>query len=194
MKVVMLSSLLVFVFSVTSVAFGQNQNASQAKAAERAQAIESNKSVDGKWSHSKSSVLTSQGLNIVNPNQCEKFDVEISDKLFQFKLRCGAHFSSGLMPLISGNSQYQVRRGENSLMIIKMGYYGLKIQTGQARRELVKVPFVEEIFRFKVFEDKTMSFYREQFKVDDYGRIVQSNYLQAFGLTKKVLKISSLEN
>ncbi len=193
MKVAMLSGLLVVILSVTSVATAQESAPQSANDPVRAQQNKNEEAINGKWVYSATSALSSQGMNITNPSACEKFAVEISDKHFQFKLRCGSHFSSGLLPLVSDDEQYQIRRQADAIMIVKMGYYGLKLQTGKARRELVKIPYVEEIYRVKVVDGKSLSFYREQFKVDDYGRVVQSNYLQAYGLSKTLIKISSVD-
>ena len=147
----------------------------------------------GKWSKGTPSVLLSQGLKITNPNLCEKFEVEIAGENLQYKLRCGSYFNSALIPLKS-DSTYKVERGQSSITITKMGYYGQKIQTGKVSQNLIRVPYVEEIIYISFKPDQKLSFYKEKFIVDDFGRVVQGHFMQAYDLTQSQVKIGQYRN
>lgn len=148
--------------------------------------------VKGKWIKGTPSVLLSQGLKIADPNLCEKFEVEIADENLQYKLRCGGYFNSALIPLKS-DSNYKVVRSESSIKITKLGYYGQKIQTGKVSQNLVRIPYVEEIIYISFKNNKQLSFYKEKFAVDDFGRVVQGHFVQAYDLTKSEIKISQFK-
>ena len=143
----------------------------------------------GKWSKGEPSVLLSQGLKIKDPNLCEKFEVEIAAENLQYKLRCNGYVNSALVPLKSDNT-YKVTRGQSSITITKMGYYGQKIQTSKVSQNLVRIPYVEEVLYVSFKNGGQISFYKEKFVVDDFGRVVQGHFVQAYDLTKAQVKIS----
>ena len=145
----------------------------------------------GKWMKTTSSSLSSNGMQIADANTCQKLDVEITKESLQYRLRCGSLYTSGLLPLDASNAQFKVQKRKSSVLVYKMGYYGLKIQTGKTKQRMVRMPFVEEVVRFQVLPDKSLSFYKETFVVDDYGRVVQKSFLQAFGLSTNLPKYTA---
>lgn len=145
----------------------------------------------GKWTRNQLSTLQTKGLSIEDANSCERFDVEVLDKNLIYKIRCGRHFSSGLIPLSSEN-EYKVEKRENEITVTKLSHYGQKIQTSPVGQSLVKIPFVEEVTYIKFLKDGTLTFYKENFSVDDFGRVVQKSFLQGYGLSNKLMRIGKV--
>ena len=136
----------------------------------------------GKWIRDKFSTLQSHGLSVEDANQCESFEVEVLEKNIIYKIRCGKHFSSGLLPL-GLEKDYKVERKGNEITVTKLNYYGQKVQTSNTAQNLIRNPFVEEVTFVKILQDGTLAFYKESFSVDDFGRVVQKSFLQGYGLT-----------
>jgi hypothetical protein len=142
----------------------------------------------GKWARGKFSTLQTKGLSIADSNSCERFDVEVLDKNLIYKIRCGRYFSSGLIPL-ANEKDYKIEKTENEITITKLSHYGQKIQTSQMGQSLVRIPFVEEVTFVKFLADGTLTFYKENFSVDDFGRVVQESFLQGYGLSSRTIKV-----
>ena len=149
--------------------------------------VQKNDTQIGKWTRSAAGSLKSRGISITEADKCEKFTVEIVGENLVYKLSCGSHFSSGLLPLTSGNN-YHVERSKNEITVTKISYYGQKIQTSHKSQSLIRIPFVEEVTHVKFMTDGSLSFYKENFITDDFGRVVQKSFLQGFGLSKKLIK------
>ena len=142
----------------------------------------------GKWVRDKMSTLQTKGLSIADANTCERFDVEVLNKNLIYKIRCGRHYSSGLIPL-SDEKEYKVDKSGDQIIVTKISYYGQKIQTSQVGQSLVKMPYVEEVTFLKFLKDGSLTFYKENFFVDDFGRVVQKSFLQGHGLSNREIKL-----
>ena len=141
----------------------------------------------GKWARDKFSTVQTKGLS-EEANECDRLDIEILDKNLIYKIRCGKHFSSGLIPL-SSEKGYSVYKNQNEVTVTKMSSYGQKVQTSNLEQSVIRIPYVEEVTYIKFLQDGTLTFYKENFLLDDFGRVVQKSFLQGYGLTNKPVSV-----
>ena len=186
----MMRRLTLYIAIGMSIAFFGSPVMAKSKAGikKRAKANIENIQKKGKWTKDKFSTLQTKGLSIADANSCERFEIEVLDKNIIYKIRCGRHFSSGLLPLVN-EKDYKIGKTENEITITKLGYYGQKIQSSQLGQSLVHIPFVEEVTFVKFLADGSLTFYKEKFSVDDFGRVVQESFVQGYGLTSNVIKV-----
>lgn len=183
--------ITVYLTAIISIALMTLPAQAKSKSSKRARVqanVEAPKT-KGKWIRDKFSTLQSNGLSIADASTCERFEIEVLEKNLIYKIRCGTHYSSGLVPL-ADEQDYKVDKKTGEILITKLNYYGQKVQTSNVGQSVVKMPFVEEVTFIKFLSDGSLTFYKENFSVDDFGRVVQKSFLQGYGLsnaeTKKV--------
>lgn len=142
----------------------------------------------GKWFRDKFSTVQTKGLATEETSECDRLDIEILDTNLIYKIRCGKHFSSGLIPLASEKG-YSVYKNQNEVTVTKMSHYGQKVQTSNLDQSMIRIPYVEEVTFIKFLQDGTLTFYKENFSIDDFGRVVQKSFLQGYGLTNKPMSV-----
>lgn len=143
----------------------------------------------GAWLKGENTVIEVNGIRVHDPSQCKVFDVSVAEVL-QFKIECGGQEKAEKLNLKS-NSRYSISRHGEHMTITKYNYLLKKPQVSMLEQASLKIPFVEEIVHIKRQSDGELAFYIEKFRVDEFGRIVQEFFMQAYGLSKKNMKISA---
>lgn len=143
------------------------------------------------WIRGQHSVVRVKGQSNDSGALCTDFEIKLEDQL-SLQIECGNFSQSRALPLES-SSKVSVTRHKGFITITRYGFILKNPQISTTKQTVLKVPFVAEIIHLKISKSGTLAFYQESFKVDEFGRIVQDNYLQAHSLVSKKIKISRNE-
>ncbi|MEM7647362.1 MAG: hypothetical protein AAF203_10665 [Pseudomonadota bacterium] len=141
------------------------------------------------WERSEKSIVQAKGILGANEKECRTFNISLAEQL-NFIIDCYGIKKEQSFAL-SNHGQNTVTKTDSHLTITSYSYMIKKAQTSQLEQDAIKVPFVEQIIHIKRQANGELAFYLEHFKVDVFGRVVQDGFIQAYGLTKKEIKISS---
>lgn len=141
------------------------------------------------WQAGTSTVVTVKGNPDGTAVSCDKFSVK-QGKTIHFDLLCGASEETKKYDSKAG-SGYTVSRKSGYTTITKYGYMARTPKVSQLEQTQLRVPFVEEILHLREDKSGQLAFYYEKFRVDEFGRVVQDQLIQAYGLEAKKLEISS---
>ena len=162
---------------------------SQARKVRKVSAHQKKTSVQQLWVKGAETVVRLKTAPVSGESVCKSFDVLLGEEL-TYKIECDGQSLSQTLDLHL-NSGYTVTRNQSHTTITKYNYLIKKPQVSRFEQSTIKIPYVEEIIHLKRGSEGQMSFYYESFKVDEFGRIVQDNYIQAHSLSSKRMKISS---
>ncbi len=140
------------------------------------------------WKVGNKSSVKIKGLNL-GDNGCEKFDIYFSEKL-EFQIECGEFKNSQELSLANSNT-HTVTKRNGYTTITKYGYLIKRPQVSQLDQSTLKVPFVSQIIHISKNSNSELAFYLESFKVDEFGRIVQDQFIQAHTLSVLDRKVSA---
>jgi len=141
------------------------------------------------WAKGADTVVQIKGSLSEEASTCKAFDVKMNDQL-SFNIDCNGKEKTQTLQLES-DSSYTVTRRKGHTTVTKYNYLIKKPQISRFKQSTLKVPYVEEIIVLRKGEKGELAFYYESFKVDEFGRIVQDNHIQAHSLTSKKMKISA---
>ena len=141
-----------------------------------------------RWQLNPKSVVKIKGVDLAEKS-CSRFQVHFEDNL-SYKINCG-DFSVDQSLALNNSKKHTVTRKNGYTTITRYGYLIKKPQISQLDQTTLRVPFVAQIIHINQSENKEMAFYLESFKVDEFGRIVQDQFIQAHGLGQFERKVSA---
>lgn len=143
------------------------------------------------WVRGSQSVVKLKGQADSGGLQCSDFEIKM-EKQLTLQIDCGDFSQARILPLENGKST-SVTRNKGFITITSYGYMLKNPQVSATKQTTLKVPYVEEIIHLKISKNGDLAFYLESFKVDEFGRIVQDQFVQAHSLVSKKIKISKVQ-
>lgn len=143
----------------------------------------------GFWKKGANTIIQGQNPNGTLNQECLVFDVRVDTSL-KIRIECKDNTKIENISL-SNQGTYTISKSRNQITVTKFNYLPRKLRTSNLEVSSIRVPYVEEIIQIKKQGNGGIAFYMENFKVDEFGRIVQKSFIQAHGLTNKNLNISS---
>ncbi len=141
-----------------------------------------------RWQLNQKSVVKIKGVDL-GEKSCSLFQVHF-EKDLSYQISCG-EFSVEQNLALSNSKKHTVTRKNGYTTITKYGYLIKKPQISQLDQTTLRVPYVSQIIHINENDKNEMAFYLESFKVDEFGRIVQDQFIQAHGLAQFERKVSA---
>ncbi len=141
------------------------------------------------WAMDPGSVIKIKGSALGQEAQCSVFSVKLNKEL-SFKITCPG-FEKSVSLLVESQAQYSVSQSAGNTTITKYAYLMKKPQVSQLEQAILKIPYVQEIIHLKRNKNGQLAFYYESFKVDEFGRIVQKDFVQAHSLIQSKVEITA---
>jgi hypothetical protein len=178
------NQLIIFMFILTGH-FALAQKASGRKMAQTNQIESSNK----KWSKSATTVIKKHGVDNVKMSHCETFDVHLGKSL-KVDIVCG-NYSKSIEVNLTKNQNRSVSRHGGHLTVTHFNFQIKKVQVDQFTQNPIKIPFVEELIHLSIQANGDLAFHQEIFSLDQFGRIVQKEVIEAHGLKSSDLNLTA---
>lgn len=144
----------------------------------------------GVWKKGAHTVVRVGGNLSSEIDKCRSFEVRMDSEL-RFHIDCQGQSKIETISLTKKDGHTISRKG-GQLTITKFNFLYKKPQTSQLEQSSLKIPFVEQIIYIKKQKNGELAFYFESFRLDEFGRIVQDKLIQAHGLSRQQIKVSSL--
>jgi hypothetical protein len=141
-----------------------------------------------RWQLSQKSVVKVKGVDL-GERSCSLFQVHFDENL-SYQINCG-EFSVEQNLALNNSKKHTVTRKNGYTTITKYGYLIKKPQISQLDQTTLRVPYVSQIIHINENDKNEMAFYLESFKVDEFGRIVQDQFIQAHGLAQFERRVSA---
>ena len=140
------------------------------------------------WQLNSKSAVKIKGVDL-GEKACSQFQVRFDD-ILSYQINCEG-FSTDQNLTLNNSNQHTVTRKKGYTTITKYGYLIKKPQISQLDQTTLRVPFVSQIIHINQNEKNELAFYLESFKVDEFGRIVQDQFIQVHGLAQLERKVSA---
>lgn len=141
------------------------------------------------WKKSLNSVVQKQGLETGDANACEKFDVQLAQDL-RVNIVCG-QFKKNIQVDLRKSEKRLVSHKDDHITITQFNYQVKKIQVNQMTQKSLNIPYVEEIIHLNIQSNGELAFHQQSFVVDQFGRIIQSQLIEAYGLTPADVSVTA---
>ncbi len=141
------------------------------------------------WKKSSRSVVQKQGLETGDASACEIFDVKLALDL-KVNIVCG-QFKKSIQVDLSKSDKRLVSRKEDHITITQFNYQVKKVQVNQMTQKALNIPYVEQIIHLNIQNNGDLAFHQQNFVVDQFGRIIQSQLIEAHGLTPEDVSVTA---
>lgn len=144
----------------------------------------------GLWENTADSVVE-VGNQRLHQGECKTLDIQVSQQLL-IKLDCAGVIRNDVYSLKS-TENVMVNKSQGQWTLIRYDYLNKRPQVSRMNQSSLKIPYVAEVIHLRIHANNELAFYSESFRVDEFGRIVQSKLIQAHGLRPKAkdMRVSS---